>query len=109
MKNLSKNLRLFLDNDDGFIQWCYDNPDGFFWNCFRKHGNVVEAYMLHGAIIRGELCQHFRNGSRASGFVENLTTRSYCKVCSVDRKALETWAQGSPHSLLYCSDCIGLP
>ena len=30
MRKLAPNLRLFLDDDGGFIQWCYDNPNGFF-------------------------------------------------------------------------------
>jgi hypothetical protein len=60
MRKLPKNVRLFIDDDDSFIQWCYDNPGGFFWNCFRRAGDIVEPYMLHSAIIRGKLCPHFR-------------------------------------------------
>lgn len=108
MRKLAPNLRLFLDDDGGFIQWCYDNPNGFFWNCYRKAGGAAEPYMLHSAIIRGKLCQHFRNSNRASGFTDNLTTDVFCKVCSVDRKALEKWAEGGPYTLEYCTDCIGL-
>jgi len=54
MRKLPKNFRLFLDDDVGFIQWCYDNPDGFFWNCYRKAGAVVELYMLHWCDDSGE-------------------------------------------------------
>ena len=108
-QELTKDVWLFMDNDDGFIRWYEENPDGFFWNCFRTRvGHSVRPYMLHAAIRDGKLCQHFRNSSRASGIEQNLTTTAYCKVCSVKRKALEKWAKGRGE-VLHCSSCIGLP
>ena len=88
IKKLPKDLRPFLDDDDGFIRWCYENPDGFFYNCYRK-AEDIEPYMLHSAVVGGKLCQHFRNKNRPSGFEQNLTTNSFCKVCSRHRHALE--------------------
>lgn len=108
-KKLTSGVWLFLDDDEGFIRWCERNPDGFFLNCFRnKGGDSGRPYMLHGAMRDGKLCQHFRNSSRASGVEQNLTTTAYCKVCSVNRKALEKWAK-KRGGLLHCSSCIGLP
>lgn len=111
MRNqLGRDVVFFLDDDGAFIQWCYDNPDGVFWNCFRKkEGAVVRPYMLHGATRKGKLCQHFRDSTRASGFTDNLTTTDYCKVCCTDRQAAEKWARKYSDTLLYCSSCIRLP
>jgi hypothetical protein len=105
-KELTRGVWLFLNDDDGFIRWCEENPDGFFCNCSRnKAGDSVRPYMLH-AMRNGKLCLHF--GSLELGVASNLTTIRYCKVCSVNRKALKKWAinQGE---LRNCSHCIGLP
>jgi hypothetical protein len=108
-KQIAEGLLLFLDDDNGFIEWCEEHPDGFFWNCLRnKDGHTVRPYMLHGAKKNGMLCQHFRNSNRASGIEANLTTNEYCKVCSIERETIERWAT-EWGELKYCSSCIGLP
>jgi hypothetical protein len=104
--------RLFLDDDDGFVTWCQDHPDGFFWNCVRNRtGDEVYPYMLHATMRNGMLCPHFRNRSRASGIEGNLTTTGYCKLCHDSRSKLERWAKkvrpGFEFSV--CSRCVGLP
>jgi hypothetical protein len=106
-KELEKEVWLFLDDDAGFIGWCEKNPDGFFFNCFRnKAGDVVRPYMLHTA-MGGTMCPHFRNSNREAGVEPNLTTASYCKVCSIDQQALEKWAKNLRNGLRHCSSCIG--
>jgi hypothetical protein len=74
---------------------------------YRKAGGVVEPCSLRSATIRGKLCQQFRESNRTSGFADNLTASSFCKVCSVDRKALEKWPQNPPRSIAHRTDCIG--
>lgn len=107
---LSKDVWLFLDDDAGFIEWCRGNPNGFFWNCGRNRtGNVVHVYTLHSAMYKGNICPHFRNGNRASGFEDNLTTTTYCKVASVNRKDLEKWARAHQGDFFQCSSCVSLP
>ena len=105
---LPMDLRPFVNNDAGFIQWSCENPDGFFLNCFRRAGEIV-SYMLHSATRNGKLCQHFRNSSCAGGIQPNLTNRAYCKVCSRTRKSLEKWTAKRIDPLVYCSSCVGLP
>lgn len=104
-KELTTGVWLFLNDDDGFIRWCDENPAGFFFNCFRnKSGDVVRPYILH-AMRAGAMCPHFRNSNRAAGVEPNLTKAS--KVCSSDRAALERWAKNLRSELRHCSSCIG--
>lgn len=104
---LPRDLHAFVADDRGFVEWCYENPDGFFLNCFRRAGEIV-PYMLHSATRDGKLCQHFRNSSCAGGIQPHLTDRAYCKVCSGNRVALEKWAAGRIETLMYCSSCVSL-
>ena len=107
---LSKDVWRFLDDDKSFTEWCHDNPDGSFWNCGRNPaGDVVHVYTLHSAMHKGKMCPHFRNGNRASGFEDNLTTTTYCKVVSVNRKNLEKWARAYQGDFFNCSSCVNLP
>jgi hypothetical protein len=106
-QELSNDVWLFLDDDAGFIEWCRENPDGFFWNCGRNQaGNVVHVYTLHLAMHHGLMCPHFRNAKRASGIENNLTTTAYCKVASIRRSSLENWAQTLPGGSRRCSSCL---
>jgi len=105
---LPRDLRLFLDDDAGFVGWCYENPDGFFVNCLRRAGEIVPC-MLHSATRDGKLCQHFRNSSCAGRIQPHLTDHKYCKVCSRSRAALEKWAADRIETLMYCSSCVSLP
>src|SRR5579872_29253 len=107
-ERLKKDLRPFVDDDQGFIEWCHANPDGFVLNCFRRAREIM-PHMLHSAIRHGELCQHFRDRSCAGGMQPHLTDRAYCKVCSLNRKALERWAAEKIQNLKYCSSCANLP
>lgn len=109
LTEVPKGVSLFIDNDDGFIRWCESNPNGFFWNCYRtRAGDSVRPKTLHAANPGGKWCPHFRNRNRAERFEPNLTKGRNCKVCSVDRRALEDWAKNAS-GLRRCSDCISLP
>ena len=106
---LSKGVWCFVDDDDAFIQWCHDNPDGFFWNCGRYQADkVLQVYTLNSAIRNGNLCPHFRNSNRADGYENNLTT-THCKVCGTNRRVLEKWARAHQGGFKHCSSCISLP
>jgi hypothetical protein len=77
------------------------------WNCVRNQAGIF-PFMLHAATRRGNLCPHFRNRNRASGYEHNLTTAGFCKVCSVERHTLEKWAHKvrSDFSFRMCSSCL---
>ncbi len=105
-KKQPRDLRPFVADDAGFIEWCYENPDGFFLNCVRRAGEIV-PYILHSATQDGKLCQHFRNSGCAGGIQPHLTDHDYCKVCSHSRTALEKWSAGRSETLKHCSSCLG--
>jgi hypothetical protein len=63
------------------------------------------VWTFHSAIYNEDLCPTFKNSHRASGLRDNLTTISYCKVISDNRKALERWARDYPGSFMRCSRC----
>jgi hypothetical protein len=107
---VSMDIHAFIDDDEGFIKWCHENPHGYLLNCYRTpDGLVGEPLTLHSAGIGGDLCPHFKNSKRAGGYEANLTTTTYCKVCASDRQKLENWARSRGESLNYCTNCINLP
>jgi hypothetical protein len=108
-KELAPDILLFGQDDQEFVEWCHANHDGFVWNCVRDAAGIF-PFMLHAAIRNGDLCQHFRNSKRASGYEANLTTAGYCKVCSIRLSSLEQWAQAVRPDFIFgeCSSCLGL-
>jgi hypothetical protein len=70
-KELAPDILLFGQDDQEFVEWCHANHDGFVWNCVRDAAGIF-PFMLHAAIRNGDLCQHFRNSKRASGYEANL-------------------------------------
>src|ERR1035441_2734838 len=88
VKEIAPGILAFTEDDQEFIEWCHANCDGFIYNC-RRNASRIFPYMLHAAIRKGDLCQHFRNRNRASGYEPPLTTGAICKVGSLQRSSLE--------------------
>lgn len=107
MKRLERGIFL-PENDEEFIGWCHGQHHGFIWNCYRDKARVIYPFMLHAALYKGDLCPHFRNATRSSGYEKNLTKGKYCKVCSGDRELINRWAHNvrPGFRLLSCSTCL---
>lgn len=73
-------LELFENDDEGYLNWLENNPDGFVVNCHNPPGS--DYLRLHHAS-----CSHIRTQERT-----NWTTNDYMKVCSNSVEALERWA-----------------
>ncbi len=94
---LNEDIILITDDDDEFIQWCRENPNGFFWSCHRTlKREVTRVVTLHAAIVNGDLCRHFKNRNSPTGYTPHTTQNPLGKVCCLDRKKLEAWAASHP-------------
>jgi hypothetical protein len=101
-----KDIVTFVDDDNGFIEWCLTNGDGYALNCKRsKTGEVRRVDKLHRATKDGVLCRHFRNRNGPDGYEMNLTTTGYCKVCSTDLRSLERYANSLNPDWAECRSC----
>lgn len=81
----------YQDAHDDFIRWKESNPKGFVIN-YRSASNA----MLHRAH-----CGHF---IFSSDDAVSLTDKP--KVCSTDRRELETWARENTKELKKCRSCM---
>ena len=76
-------MRIFADDDTGYLAWVERNQQGFVVNTFRKPDPTY--LMLHQAS-----CGTIR-GKPARG--ERWTTGDFIKVCADTRAALDQWAR----------------
>lgn len=76
------NVRVFVDDDEGYRFWVESHPTGFVLNSFRTpRPNYV---MLHRTKC-GWIQRPIMRGDRL--------TDTYIKICSRDRSALEDWSR----------------
>jgi hypothetical protein len=71
----------FKDDDNGFLAWINDHPDGYLLNTER---NPKPSYL----ILHSSGCGHFKGGSPN-------WTKDYIKFCSERNGELEDWAASS--------------
>ena len=84
----------FINDDDGYIGWIRNNPNGYVVNSYRKPKR--EYLILHRAD-----CGQISTPKRS-----NWTTRNYVKFCSLDRYELENWAETELNGKLWsCRKC----
>ena len=76
-------MRLFEDDDAGYLDWVENRQDGFVVNTFRKPD--PRYLMLHRAT-----CGTIR-GKPARG--DRWTTGDFLKACSETRADLDQWAR----------------
>jgi len=74
-------VAIFIDDDNGYLQWITANPEAFVVNCARKPGPTY--LKLHRATCRTV------TGTPANG---QRWTTLYAKVCSASVQALRTLA-----------------
>jgi hypothetical protein len=85
---------MFKDDDSGFFEWQYSNPEGEFINTERKPNR---SYL----VLHKSGCSHFK-GSDSLRW-----TKDYVKVCSTKRAALETWASETiGGDMTLCGTCF---
>lgn len=75
-------VTIFIDDDDGYLQWVYGHRDGYVVNCFRSKGPGY--LLLHRADCRT---------ITGSPTVGDTWTGDYIKVCSDSRLDLQRWAR----------------
>lgn len=87
--------RTFKDQDDDYLAWCEDHPDGFVVNTTRT---CSPSYMkLHRATCR-TINQLFGRGTQLTG--------DYIKVCATDLTELDRWASRHGGALDRCGLCL---
>ena len=79
----NENIKTFVNDDEGYLQWLRQNEAGFVVNCGRKPNPGY--LMLHRAT-----CGTIMNPTRGPG---NWTTSDYIKICSSDKTELRRWAE----------------
>jgi hypothetical protein len=88
-------IELFKDDDDGFLEWLQQNPDGCFINSER---NPKPTYL----VLHRPSCPHFTGNSALHW------TKDYIKFCSCDRLELEEWAANTVGGdVTLCRSCFG--
>jgi hypothetical protein len=88
-------IEMFKDDDQGFLDWRRDNPEGYFVNSER---NPKPNYL----VLHQPRCPHF------TGNPELQWTKDYIKFCSRDRSKLEEWAaQTVGGEVTLCRSCFG--
>jgi hypothetical protein len=94
MTTHAPDIAMFKDDDQGFLDWQDDNPNGYFINTERKPN--PKYLVLHKAG-----CPHFK-GSESLRW-----TKDYVKVCSGDRPALTEWAtEAVGGEVTLCGTCF---
>ena len=89
-------MRIFEDDDAGYLAWIESHRHGFVVSTTRKPD--PRYLMLHRATC------HTINGKPARG--DRWTTGYYIKVCSETRAALDQWARQIPGGeLTSCGLC----
>jgi hypothetical protein len=74
-------VEMFIDDDNGYLQWITANPAGFVVNCNREpHPRYLK---LHRATCRTV------TGTPANG---QRWTTLYAKICSLAVEELQRWA-----------------
>ncbi len=95
LADLPPGVTLFRDDDSGFSGWLDGNPEGYFINAERNPG---PRYL----VLHRPGCPHF---SRNPGL---HWTKDYIKICSADRRRLETWAASAVGGeVTLCRTCFG--
>jgi len=94
MDTKNYNLDTFVNNDKAYLRWLTQNPNGF----------VVNSY-LHPSpdylILHRANCWTISTSTRT-----NWTTTGYIKICSLDKRELENWAEKEVGSQLHhCRIC----
>ena len=89
-------VKLFDNDETGYLKWVQANPRGFVANVDRA-GTVPQYPMVHVAT----------HGSMSSAKIGNFTTGDYVKFCSTDLDALEQYSQPKfGRALTRCSQCM---
>jgi hypothetical protein len=87
-------LTQFVNDDDGYLRWLAQNPDGFVVNSNRV---PVSSYL----ILHRASCKWINTSTQT-----NWTTTGYIKTCSYDLTALTEWtAPEVGGSLKPCKSC----
>ena len=92
---LPQGITRFKDDDDGFLAWLAQNPDGYVINTER---NPKPSYLP----LHYPSCRHFKSSNTLHW------TKDYIKFCSLERTALEGWATGTiGGEVKLCRSCFG--
>lgn len=74
-------MRIFTDDDEGYIAWCQKHPDGFVVNTYRTPS--ASYLKVHHAT-----CPHITRLQSGA----NHWTKDYTNICGVNVAELQVWA-----------------
>ncbi len=78
---MNKDIKEFIDNDYRYLNWIENNPTGLVVNCNRyPNSNYLK---LHRATC----------GTITTVRRKNWTIGDYKKICSMEKRELEKWAE----------------
>ena len=85
----------FQDDDQGFVAWLANNPDGFVINTKRK---PKPGYL----VLHRPSCRNLKSSSLLNW------TKDTVKFCSPSRATLEEWASSTVGGeVTLCGSCFG--
>lgn len=95
----------FIDDDAGYLAWINNSPAGYVLNCNRQP--KPNYLMLHRSTchtISGTPAR--KSAWHGTDLEGNVWTSAFIKVCSLDRSAIERWANrktgGAVRACLFC-------
>jgi len=87
-------MKKIKDNDEVYLKWLEENPSGYVVNCYR---NPTPKYL----ILHRARCGTIKSSNR-----NNWTTKSFIKICSLDKTELKNWARNEViGELKACQHC----
>jgi hypothetical protein len=82
----NREIEIFIDDDNNFLQWLLNNPSGFVVNCHKKPS--PDYLILHTA-----KCKTIRRlAKKRDNWIANWTN-PYIKVCALEKTKLDDWAE----------------
>jgi len=76
-------IRVFVDDDEGYLRWLAGNPGGYVLNTLRSEASTYRT--LHRS----------KCGSISTPKTKNYTTGEYVKVCAKSAEELAAWARNA--------------
>lgn len=89
------NVRIFDDQEEGYLAWIEENPSGFVAN-MDKAKSMKQYPMIHSA----------GDAAVSKDKRGNFTTNAYFKICSTDLRELKNYLKHKYHRFTYCMKCF---
>ena len=92
-------VRIFKDDEDGYIAWLASHPRG---NVINANRGISPNYLILHTANCYTICQYWGKATKG-GFTE----RNYVKICARSHEELRSWAKetGLPLPFTHCQKC----